>query len=828
MRRAIGLSVALLLAACEGPAGPAGATGAPGPNGDAGAKGDPGMTGDPGANGDAGVPACAPLLAGQTVGLIPSLSVSAPVNGQFFTAGERATVTIQITNRCGQNVHVADLGTASLYMSGPRMGSATKTASKLLNCITDRAAADHQHHFINLLSPKLADATQSNFSQAADGTITYQLGAVSDEPAGTYTIGLWAKSKDELDQVLPSVEVQIGSATREEYATGPSAASTCYACHLGPLSGKSYQAHIIPGFSPEGNFALDQTPIANCKLCHNLDGYSPNPIVRKAHGAHRGANLLAPGVAHPEYGLGADTTLAEFTNIAFPSMPGAERDCAKCHADDRWKAASRLACGTCHDNLFFDSGTLTPPRVFGKPANVACVSDVSCAGFGNFATCNLTSGSCERKTHPIQPDDAQCSVCHTADPPGLSPVSAKHEILATTRVPGLQLTNVALSGSSGANGTFLVGDTPVLTFMLVDKAGTPVIDLKTNAAYSGTMLLSGPTDHRQRVYAQTAIKTLGTLAFDGTTNLYTYTLPSAFPATALPPLNVPVAGYVVPANPAGTYTMWVYVNDTLVVNGQSFRDAANAVVDFKFGADLPIRPRQVISNAACNSCHVNVQAHGGSRQGQAVACSVCHTPGAIDRTVGAVGKACTTTAGCAAWETCQDLKLSDGILDTCVIVVDPTPNQVIDFRALIHDIHFARLRAGYSERNNLVDPGVLSILGGSIGEFKDELFPQDIRNCTKCHTDAGNSCKVATDCGIGQACEAGTCVNNAWKQPSTIACTSCHDEQAVFAHSALQTWTDPATNQKIESCDVCHGETEQFSVANVHQIADPYVPTYGR
>ena len=42
-------------------------------------------------------------------------------------------------------------------------------------------------------------------------------------------------------------------------------------------------------------------------------------------------------------------------------MPGAEHDCAKCHTDTRWKVASRLACGTCHDNVFFDTGTLTPP-----------------------------------------------------------------------------------------------------------------------------------------------------------------------------------------------------------------------------------------------------------------------------------------------------------------------------------------------------------------------------------------------------------------------------------------------------------------------------------
>ena len=157
--------------------------------------------------------------------------------------------------------------------------------------------------------------------------------------------------------------------------------------------------------------------------------------MRKVHGAHRGANQLAPGVAHPEYGLGADTSLAEYSDVVFPSMPDAEHDCGKCHVDDRWKSASRLACGSCHDNVFFDSGTLNPPRTFGAPAAGACTTDAACAGFGDFATCDVATGSCLRKTHPTQPDDAQCSVCHTADPPGLAAVSAVHVIPAVTR-PG--------------------------------------------------------------------------------------------------------------------------------------------------------------------------------------------------------------------------------------------------------------------------------------------------------------------------------------------------------------------------------------------------------
>lgn len=818
----------LVVLGCEGPRGPAGPAGATGPAGTAGDAGAPGAVG-PG--GDAGAPGCPGLPPGATAGLNAVVNVSAPANGTFFAVGERAKVTIHFTNNCGQTLRPSDLGTASLYLSGPRLGSLTTTAAKLLNCVTDRSAADHQHHFIDLRSPSFADPSQANLSTAADGTLTYTLAPVSTEATGTYTIGVWAKSKDDKDQLFPTLDLQIGSATAEIFASGPSATSTCYSCHRGAQSGKSYQAHIIPGFSPEGNYALDATPIATCKLCHNLDGYSANPTVRKVHGAHRGAHQLAPGVAHPEYGLGADPTLAELTDVTFPSMPGAEKDCGKCHVDARWKTASRLACGTCHDNVFFDSGTLTPPRTFGKPPAGACTTDAACGVFGDFATCDVSSGTCLRKTHPPQADDSQCSVCHTPDPPGLAAVSAVHAILPVTAAPGLALAKVTLGGASGSGGAFVPGsDTPVLTFGLVDGTGTAITTLKTSSIFSATAIVSGPTDDRQRVYGPLTMKSQGTLAFDATTGLYTYTFPSAFPVGALAPYNT-TAPYS-RANQPGTYTLWLYVNQTVTAGGQTFRAAANSVVDFPVGTTAPLQPRQVVADAACNGCHVNVQAHGGSRQGVGSQCSACHTKGALDFGVGSKGVACTTSAQCggnaAGWEACQDTN-GDGTPDSCVVTVDPTPGQTIDFAVLAHDIHYARLRDGYAERNNLVAPGTLTVLGyqNGLSSFADDLLPQDVRNCKTCHADAAGSCSATQPCGIGQSCVNASCVNVAWLTPSTRVCTSCHDDASTAGHAAINTWTDGSGNV-VETCATCHGSGAQFAVDVVHQIASPYVPPYAR
>jgi hypothetical protein len=510
-------------------------------------------------------------------------------------------------------------------------------------------------------------------------------------------------------------------------------------------------------------------------------------------------------------------------------MPAAEKDCAKCHADDRWKTPSRLACGTCHDNVFFDTGTLAPPRSFGTPSAGPCTTDASCASFGTFATCDTSKGICIRKTHPIQPDDAQCSTCHTADASGLSPVTLRHEIVAVTQVPGLQMTQVALAGASGSNGVFQVGDTPSLTFQLSDKTGAAITDLISNGAYSGTIIVSGPTDDRQRAFGPLDMRSTGTLSYDTASKLYTYVFPSKFPAQALTPFNAQAAFSRM--NATGTYTMWAYVNESLSVGNQSFSDAANAVVDFKFGVDAPVRPRQVISRDACNSCHVSLQFHG-TAQKAAESCSVCHTRGSFDPTVGSLGSPCTTNTDCGgfggSWEACEDTN-GDDVSDTCVITVDPTPHQTIDFGPMIHDLHYARLRGGYSERNNLINAPDLVLIGdgNSVDDMQFALFPQDVRNCTKCHTDAGGKCSATAPCGVGQACMSGTCVNQSWLTPSTRICTSCHDEQAVFGHAALQSWTDSA-GKIVETCDVCHGAGAQFSVDKVHNIANPYVPPYPR
>jgi OmcA/MtrC family decaheme c-type cytochrome len=822
--------------------------------GDRGAEGPRGDGGPPGPGGDGG------SVCLQPGGLSAAVVVSSPVNGAFFLVGDRPVVTITFTNPCGQPVPPSSLGsTADFFVVGPRAPLQTVTAYNLLNLTPAPFTAQG-------LKP-LPDGglPNANMTVQADGTIVYTLNPITNEAPGTYTASVWAIGPDPLNQMFVLQDFQIGTATVEPLASGPADGSTCTSCHTNAArGGKTYMAHITPGFSPVGNYALDSLPIGSCKSCHNNAGYSPNHLLRKTHGVHRGEHQLAPGAAHPEYGFGADSSLTAFLNVGFPIMPtggtpgvvlpasvAMEKSCATCHVNDAWMTRpSRSACGTCHDNLFFAGGLLPdggvdssatsavfkPPTVLGfPPSSTGCTNDASCSALSGIATCNTTSKNCELTTHAKQTDDAQCSTCHGPSN-GISPIAGRHGISPFNppiSLEGYTFKNVTVTGGSGAGGSFQAGDTPTLKFQLFDSQATPasVADLKTNAAWAGTFLVAGPTSNPQRVYGTASgglnMKTSGTLSYDAPTQTYSYVPATPWPASSLAPINNPAAG--TQTNPPGNYTVWFYWARTT----SGVRDAVDAQVAVAFGVNQKPSGRQVVTQAACGSCHgmtdsgfPHLALHGGQRK-NGETCSTCHSQNAFDRVVGSIGVACTVNSDCpgfaGGWEAC-------GAGNVCTVTVDPTPGIVIDYQQLVHDIHFARLREGFKEQGNLglppnIAPGTLNYLGfnNSLLDFQEILAPVDVRSCTNCHRDTKASCSDSAPCGYGQSCQSGKCVNVAWQNPTARACITCHDAADSAAHAAQNT-----TSSGVESCPVCHGPGGVVEISAVHNITSPFVPPYAR
>jgi len=152
--------------------------------------------------------------------------------------------------------------------------------------------------------------------------------------------------------------------------------------------------------------------------------------------------------------------------------------------------------------------------------------------------------------------------------------------------------------------------------------------------------------------------------------------------------------------------------------------------------------RDIVATAKCNECHDKLggspgdnseaaaQFHGGSRN-DARYCVVCHTE---QRKFG------QTEATVAA----------DGITYTSASTYRTDDIAVGNFPRQIHKIHFGKEL--YKKNYNY---------GGVL--FNEVAYPQDHRNCTKCHD--GNDTSTAK-----------TKDGNSWqKTPNRLACGACHD-----------------------------------------------------
>ena len=144
---------------------------------------------------------------------------------------------------------------------------------------------------------------------------------------------------------------------------------------------------------------------------------------------------------------------------------------------------------------------------------------------------------------------------------------------------------------------------------------------------------------------------------------------------------------------------------------------ASGVYDFVPAGGSVTTTRDIVATATCDTCHNELTAHG--TRVDARLCVTCHNPG--------------------SW-------------------VAGTPNTTVDFKVMIHRIHYNNSGAAL--------PSVIAGTPYKIGssDFSDVVFPQDVRNCTRCHD------------GTPGAANA-TARGDNWKtQPNVGACGSCHDD----------------------------------------------------
>ncbi len=160
-----------------------------------------------------------------------------------------------------------------------------------------------------------------------------------------------------------------------------------------------------------------------------------------------------------------------------------------------------------------------------------------------------------------------------------------------------------------------------------------------------------------------------------------------------------------------TTTLGIYATRNLTaIAGKSYY--ANVEYDFRPDGGEVTAVWNEIADATCNSCHEQLAFHGGSRR-EVKLCVLCHNSGSVD----------------------------------------PDTGNTVDFKVMIHKIHMG-------ENLPSVEAGTpYQIIGfnQSVNDYSSVVFPQDVRNCVRCHQNTPQS--------------------DVWfSEPSRAACGSCHDD----------------------------------------------------
>lgn len=396
-----------------------------------------------------------------------------------------------------------------------------------------------------------ADAN-GTFTQLGDGLYKYTFRTKA--PAGfdrtaTHTIGVYS------------------SRNLTEYDLGTNYASTVF--NFVPAGGTVTQTHDIirtescNGCHQDLNFhGGSRRGVEMCVLCHQPQTSDPVTgnvldLSIMVHKIHSGAAL--PSVkAGGKYQINGFTGLVDYSKINFPAN-GGMANCAVCHKvdpDEKKRPAqalahltkpSRVACGSCHDDIDFAAG----------------------------------------KGHLPMADDSNCSSCHI--PQGDSEFDAS--IAGAHTVPNFSLTHtgVNLQIMRVEDGT--AGKKPIVTFHVKDNEGKAI---PLNTLDRLTLYLSGPTSDylgQTSTDARTA-----TATGDG---VYRITFPNAIAADARGTYRVSMAARKRLQLPTSKGT-----------TRQADDIASNAQMSFSVdGSKLEPR-RQVVDTAKCNSCHFKLTFHG--------------------------------------------------------------------------------------------------------------------------------------------------------------------------------------------------------------------------
>ncbi|MBI4297961.1 MAG: OmcA/MtrC family decaheme c-type cytochrome, partial [Chloroflexi bacterium] len=481
--------------------------------------------------------------------------------------------------------------------------------------------------------PAIASGTQPNilmdmggsYKELGKGTYTYTFGTALPEGydrnathrvGGETSRGGFDKSANATFDFVPAGGAV--TATRQVVAT-----ASCNQCH-DPLA-------------LHGGLRQDTKLCVLCHTSQNTDLESGNVVQfnQMVHRIHYGANSPAVKAGTP-YLIGSSFVpdALDFSTIVFPQFGGVSgstigdvRTCTVCHgappkagsdtasypavqfpsptmsdadyaklapnANNYKTTPSRAACGSCHNQIDWATGT----ALFNGPAGT-------------------------KRDHPggAQLNDNNCALCHQADSGnefdasivGAHTIPARSKQLKGYKVEIVRVTDTA------------PGQKPTVVFTAKDKAGNvvPVADINTlsfDVRGPTTDYVSAPTAALAKA-AESAVLANIKDNGDGT---YSYTSANAIPADA-----------------KGTWAIGIESRRQEKIKGNEGADLTvnvstyNPVAYVAVTDAVAVPRRQVVATSKCNVCHGEIAFHGGGRRTPSELCILCHNPSNVDNPAG--------------------------------------------------------------------------------------------------------------------------------------------------------------------------------------------------
>lgn len=687
----------------------------------------------------------------------------------------KPVVTFKLTDELGNPVSVEDVRRIRLVISFIAKGD-----SQYTDYLTNEEG-----------QPSSEDSTEGILQRIGEGLYEYTFDFALPEGYDrnvTHTVGIYADREVTVDFVTRRF---FANSTFDFVPTGAAVTVVrdvvrtvaCNNCH-----------------DPLAFHGGSRRAVQLCVLCHtpqNIDPENGNTADFKVmvHKIHMGANL--PSV---EAGMHYEIGGRDYSHVEFPQDI---RNCTKCHTSEATQAdafkdnPTRAACGSCHDDVNFESG-------------------------------NKHGGG-------IQLNDFNCSGCHlpsTGKEFDLSVVGAHKIPVKSVQVPGVIFEIVKVESAETRSDTVAPGETPRVIFSIRNNTGEVINPADMNFL---RLTLAGPTtDYYIQDYNGDGVLTPGDPLSPWTPNAEDYKQEDPRASASGPDGSgnfTYTFSTMIPANASGTYTIGIEGYKCATVQGASqrkggincdgtkdpngngqedpgeafnqVRDAGHNVVHYFAVTDSqPVARRMVVDTSTkCIACHgvfsKDFSIHGGVRNDSEY-CVLCHNPShdTLSRQLPPVGETGLTNS--------------------------------VDFKVMLHKIH--------TGENLTMKPYLL--YSPPRGPFPDQveravdfsevLFPGETADCGACHLAGTNLLKRGTGVlGAGVMASTShefmreesskTVIDTFFTEPVISVCTACHDDLGVNAAGDALTGENHAGGPQPESaCIVCHGVGEPLDVEVVH------------